>query len=154
MKRLDAIELILVAGWLGAATIVAAVVAPAAFRVLPSRSLAGALVGQVLPVIFIVGIVIAMVAVILQARMNRGFGLSVIAPYALVLVGCVVAQFVIGPKIETVRGAITGAVEALDPADPRRIQFGRLHGFSVLWMGVAMLGAGVALVQKLLKQSS
>ncbi|MDE3217575.1 MAG: DUF4149 domain-containing protein, partial [Gemmatimonadota bacterium] len=38
--------------WLGAAVLLAAAVAPAAFAVLPSRSLAGDLVGRVLPVIF------------------------------------------------------------------------------------------------------
>jgi hypothetical protein len=68
---------------------------------------------------------------------------------ALVIVACIVAQFVIGPKIEAVRVAIGGAVDALDASDPRRLQFGRLHAFSVLWMGVAMIGAGLVIVQKL-----
>ena len=30
--------------------------------------------------------------------------------------------------------------------DPRRAEFGKLHGFSVAWMGVGMLAAGAALV--------
>ena len=154
MNRVTALELILLAAWLGAALLVAAVVAPVAFRVLPSRTLAGAVVGNVLPVIFLFGIVIAMVAVVLEARAKQGFGVLAILPFAAMIAGCVVAQFVIGPKIEVVRAAITGAVEALDPADPRRIQFGRLHGYSVLWMGVAMIGAAIALGRKLFTTSS
>jgi len=71
MSRLAVIENTLVAAWLGAAVLVAAVVAPAAFRVLPTRSLAGAVVGQVLPVIFASGFLIAIIAMGLEARMTR-----------------------------------------------------------------------------------
>lgn len=148
MTRPAAVELVLLAAWLGAAVLVAAVVAPAAFRVLPSRTLAGALVGEVLPVIFISGLVIAAIAVTLEARGGKGIlQIRITAPFLLMIIGCAVAQFVIGPKIEVVRAAIGGAVDALDAADPRRIQFGRLHAFSVMWMGVAMLGAGWAITR-------
>jgi hypothetical protein len=150
MNRVTALELILLAAWLGAAILVAAVVAPVSFRVLPSRTLAGAVVGSVLPVIFLFGLVIAMVAVVLEARAKQGFGVLAILPFAAMIIGCVIAQFVIGPKIEAIRAAIPATVEALDPADPRRIQFGRLHGYSVLLMGVAMLGAAAAIGRKFL----
>ena len=40
-----------------------------------------------------------------------------------------------------VREAIGGPVDVLSADDPRRVQFGRLHGFSVLLLGVAMLAA-------------
>ena len=46
------VMLIALSAWLGAAVIVASVVTPAAFAVLPSRALAGALVGRVLPALF------------------------------------------------------------------------------------------------------
>jgi hypothetical protein len=155
MTRLAAIETILLAAWLGAAILVAAVVAPAAFRVLPSRSLAGALVGQVLPVIFISGLVVSVAAVAMESRAGARLALvSVSGPFIAMIVGCIVAQFIIGPKIEAVRAAIGGAVDALDAADPRRVQFGKLHAFSVLWMGVAMAGAVWALLRKLLNLSS
>ena len=155
MSRLAAIENTLVAAWLGAAILVAAVVAPAAFRVLPTRTLAGALVGQVLPVIFAGGLLIAIVALGLEARMTRyTIPARIWAPFALMIVGCMVAQFIIGPKIEAIRGAIGGAVEGLDASDPRRAQFGRLHGISVLLMGVAMVGAGWALVSRLFQAKS
>jgi len=53
------VAFILLSAWLGAGVLFATVVAPAAFAVLPSRALAGALVGRVLPVIFVSGIVAA-----------------------------------------------------------------------------------------------
>lgn len=154
MTRLAAIEVVLLAMWLGAALLVAAVVAPAAFRVLPTRTLAGALVGQVLPVIFAAGLFIAIIALGLEARMTRySLRLLVTAPLAAMIIGCGVAQFVIAPRIEAVRASIGGPVDALPETDPRRAQFGKLHGFSVLWMGVAVLGAGIAVGKKLFTMS-
>jgi hypothetical protein len=150
MSRAAALEVVMLSAWLGAAILVAAVVAPAAFRVLPTRTLAGALVGQVLPVIFISGLMIAAAASLLEVRASDGTSHWMgKAALGLVIVACIIAQFVIGPKIEAVRVAIGGPVDALDASDPRRLQFGRLHAFSVLWMGVGMIGAGLAIVQKM-----
>jgi len=58
---------ILLSAWLGAAVLVTTVVAPAAFAVLPSRTLAGALVGRVLPVLFIAGLVVALASLSLDS---------------------------------------------------------------------------------------
>ncbi|HET9424407.1 MAG TPA: DUF4149 domain-containing protein [Gemmatimonadaceae bacterium] len=150
MTRSAAIELLLLASWLGAAILVATVVAPAAFRVLPTRTLAGALIGEVLPIVFMSGLAVAIAAVVLEARLGRNaLRITATVPFVLMILGCAVAQFVIGPKIEIVRASIAGAVDALDVADPRRVQFGRLHGFSVMWMGVAMVGAAAAIVRRL-----
>ena len=150
MNRMTAVEIVLLSAWLGAALLVAAAVAPAAFKVLPTRTLAGALVGQILPVIFISGLMIAAIASLLEVRASSaGAHWTSKAALALMIVGCVVAQFVISPKIEAVRVAIGGPVDALEASDPRRLQFGRLHAFSVLWMGVAMVGATWPIVQKL-----
>lgn len=137
-------SVVLLAAWLGAALLVAGVVAPAAFAVLPSRTLAGALVGRVLPVIFWSGIAIGLVVAALAWPMPRR-AWSVGA--ALALAGaCAAAQLIVAPRIEQVRAGIGGAVDALDPSDPRRQAFGRLHGMSVAWMGVGGLAASVALV--------
>jgi hypothetical protein len=137
------LALVLLAAWLGAALLVAAVVAPAAFAVLPSRTLAGAVVGRVLPVLFwsgmLVGLASAALTWSLPARVWRtGAALALVA-------ACAAAQLVIAPRIARVREA-AGAIEALDPADPRRQAFGRLHGLSVMWMGVGGLAALLALI--------
>jgi hypothetical protein len=150
MSRLAAIEIILLAAWLGAALLVAAVVAPAAFRVLPSRALAGAVVGPILTAIFASGLLIAIIALGLEARATRfTLRFPVYAPLAAMVIGCAVAQFVISPRIDSVRAAMGGAVDSLAPTDPRRVRFGKLHGLSVLCMGVAMIGTGSALAMKL-----
>ena len=138
------VELVVLAAWLGAAILFAAAVAPAAFAVLPSRTLAGALVGRVLPLIFYVGIVVGVVVVALdwggagsRARLVAGL---------VMIVSSAIAQFAVGARIDRVRRAIPGSIEALAPDDPRRIAFGRLHAMSVGWLALAMVAAAVALV--------
>ena len=139
----DVAELMLVALWLGAAAIVALVVAPAAFAVLPSRSLAGALVGRVLPVVFYAGMLLGLALIVIERLAGNRVGGRSIAG-AVTLLACAIAQLVVGAKIAAVRAAIPGAIEALSPDDPRRVAFGRLHGFSVAWLGVAIVAALVA----------
>ena len=140
------VQIILLAAWLGAALVVSGVVAPAAFAVLPTRTLAGALVGRVLPVLFYSGMAIGIAIVMLEGAWGRGW----IAPRAIAgaftFAGCAIAQFVVGARIDRIRQSIPGAIDALAPDDPRRVAFGRLHAFSVGWLGVAILAALVALV--------
>jgi hypothetical protein len=132
------------AAWLGAALLFASVVAPAAFAVLPARALAGALVGRVLPVLFVVGIGVALLALAL----DRGVpGLLTLRRAALgvVVASCAIAQFGLGPRIERVRADIGPSLEALAPGDARRASFGRLHAISVALLGAAMLSAAAAI---------
>ena len=136
---------LLLSAWLGASTLFAAVVAPAAFAALPSRALAGAVVGRVLPVIFVTGIVVALAAVSLD-RASGGRAPRVRRVALLVMaLACGAAQFVVAPRIERARADLGGAVDALAPSDPRRVAFGRLHAISVAGMGLAMVAAGAAI---------
>ena len=145
MSRANVVALVLSA-WLGAGVLFAAVVAPAAFAVLPSRTLAGALVGRVLPVLFVTGIVVALLGLWLD-RADAG-RLPRVRRVALVVVAasCAIAQFGVGPRIERVRQEINGPIEQLPPGDPRRAAFGRLHAASVVWLGVAMIAAATTVV--------
>lgn len=138
------VALLLVSAWLGAAIVVAAVVAPSAFAVLPTRALAGALVGRVLPVLFWSGILTGIAASLLTwsipGRVWRSAAL-------LALVGaCVAAQLGVAPRIARVRASAGGAIDLLAPDDPRRAAFGRLHLQSVAWMGLAAIAAAVVLL--------
>lgn len=139
------LALVLVAMWGGAALLFTAVVAPAAFAVLPQRMLAGAVVGRVLPVVFLSGLVVAAVAGVLRQR-------SAARPWpwriglVLLFAGCAIAQFGIGPRIQALRAQLPPDLERVSPDDPRRAQFGKLHGVSVAFMGLGMVGALVALV--------
>jgi hypothetical protein len=137
-------EVLLLTMWMGAAVLFVAVVAPSAFFVLPSRTLAGALVGRVLPVIFYAGVVIGAAIVVLDI-LGRTGAWSRTAAGAVSALACAVAQLVVGARIDRLRAAIGGPLEALAPDDPRRIAFGRLHAFSVGWLGLAMVAAVVAL---------
>lgn len=142
------VSLVLLAAWLGAAGIVASVVAPAAFAVLPTRALAGALVGRVLPVVFGSGIVVGLATAVLS-WLGRGEGVPSRIPLiggAAMAIACAVAQLAIAPRIARLRAEIGPSIEALAADDARRLAFGRLHAFSVLWLGVAMVAAVVAVV--------
>jgi hypothetical protein len=137
---------LLLSAWLGAALLFAAVVAPAAFAVLPERSLAGALVGRVLPVLFTSGLVLSLAGVFLDRPGEGRYFLARRAAMLAIAVSCAVAQFVVAPRIARVRGEITGPLEQLPADDPRRAAFGRLHAVSVAWLGVAMVAAGLTIV--------
>lgn len=137
---------ILLSAWLGAAVLVTTVVAPAAFAVLPSRTLAGALVGRVLPVLFVAGLVVALASLSLDSG-DHGRAIRVRRAMLIVAaVSCAAAQFAVAPRIERVRKEIAGPVEQLSPDDPRRVAFGRLHAASVAWLGVAMVADVTTLI--------
>lgn len=136
---------VLLAAWIGAAALVAAVVAPAAFAVLPTRALAGALVGRVLPVVFLTGIVVGIAAVALGWGIAAPWPRLRVALPIVAVVACAAAQFVVAPRIATLRAEMGPSIEALPTDDPRRAEFGKLHGISVAMMGAGVLAAGAAL---------
>jgi hypothetical protein len=137
-------ETLLLAIWIGAALLFTLVVAPAAFAVLPSRTLAGALVGRILPVIFYAGVVIGSVIVLLDLVGRTGaWGRA--AAGAVSALACAVAQLIVTTRIDRLRAAISVPLDALAGDDPRRIAFGKLHAITVGWLGIAMLAAIVAL---------
>ncbi|MEO8622215.1 MAG: DUF4149 domain-containing protein [bacterium] len=136
-------SIVLLAAWLGAAVFVAAVIAPAAFAVLPTRALAGAIVGRALPVLFTLGVLIGAAV----ALLNQG----IIAPRMVTLGAAMLSvmsasALMVEIRLRGVLTAIGTPIDALDPSDPRRAAFGRLHGVSVLLMGVGVVGASLALL--------
>lgn len=141
---------VLLAAWLGAALLMAAAVAPAAFAVLPTRALAGLVVGRVLPVVFVGGIAAGLLAAALSTGSLLPYARARLALPLLVAAACAVAHFGIGPRIQRLRAEMGTDIEALAPTDPRRAAFGRLHGVSVAWLGGGMLAAGTALALTLL----
>ena len=142
----------LVAAWMGAVVFFGAGVAPAAFAVLGSPAAAGALVGRLLPVLFVSGIALGVILVLAAARL-RTFGTRVrraLAIAGIVIAGCcAVAQGWVAPEIARVRTA-AGTLDALPPDDPLRREFGRLHGLSVALLGMAWVGGATLLAIGLL----
>jgi len=141
------VELTVLVLWLGGAILFAAIVAPSLFATLPTRTLAGAVVGRVLPAIFYSGMLVGIATVVLdwQARGEWNWRGGA-AGGLFIFVSCAVAQLIVSPRIERVRESIGGAVENLSPGDPRRAEFGKLHAVSVGWLGLAMLSAAIVAV--------
>lgn len=140
--------IIILSAWLGAALYFSIVVARAAFRVLPTRSLAGALVGQTLPALFVTGVLAGLTTAALIVAEPTGARTRM---WRLVCAGgaavaCAIGQFVIGPRIDRLRVALGSTLESLPASDPMRIAFGRLHALSVLALGVAIILAVAAVV--------
>ncbi|HYD53388.1 MAG TPA: DUF4149 domain-containing protein [Gemmatimonadaceae bacterium] len=138
-------QIALLALWLGAAVLFAMVVAPAAFAVLPTRGLAGELVGRVLPVVFWAGMAVGLLCAALEWRATPPSRARLVGSL-LVAVACALSHLVVGGRIERLRAQIGGAVDALALDDARRVLFGRLHAVSVLGLGLAMLAGLVVLV--------
>jgi hypothetical protein len=138
------VAVIALSAWLGAALLLAAVVAPAAFAVLPTRTLAGALVGRVLPVVFYSGATLGIVVALVGRATAPSLGRT-LAGVAMVAT-CLAAQLVVAPRIERVRTEVARPIDDLPVGDPRRAAFGRLHGLSVLLLGVAGIAAAAALM--------
>ena len=142
--------------WIGGLVALGAFAAPAAFDVLGAlgvegRSLAGSVVGETLRRFNLVaygcaGVVLLSLAVrgVLGPRPRR-FAIRV-AGLFLMIGAAVYAGAVVGPQIVRVRQTIgVAAPSTLDPTDPRRIEFGRLHARSVSVQLIPLLG-GLALL--------
>ena len=144
------IAAVLLAAWLGAAVYFGAVVARAAFAVLPSRTLSGDLVGATLPAVYTAGVVMAGVAMLLALPAPRRewyAGRFTWLLASLVAAGlCAVGQFLLIPRIDVLRGSLGIALDSTPATDPARAEFARLHLFSVGALGIAIVLALVALI--------
>src|SRR5215203_626609 len=149
-------RLILLACWFGAALFFGAVVAPAAFGVLRSfglanaNEIAGSIVTRSLSVVNIAGFVIALLLLLtLLLRRNYSSRVSFILEcicLALITIATGVGHWVIAARMRALRAAMELPIDQIAAGDPRRIEFGSLHGYSVNVLGLAMIAALVALV--------
>jgi hypothetical protein len=142
------VSAMLLAAWIGATLYFSAVVTRAAFAVLPSRTLAGALVGQTLPVLFdtgmLVGVILVVAALLSPAGAVRTASLAGgVAIAALMML----ARFVILARIARLRVSMPTVIDSLPVGDPARRAFGQLHAMSVGALGLAtLIGIIVAIV--------
>jgi vacuolar-type H+-ATPase subunit I/STV1 len=140
------VSTIFVAFWLGAALLTVAVVAPGAFAVLPTRALAGDMVGRVLPVVFWGAIAVPALVLALDPSARR-HGASVV-PAIFAVLCAVGALAVVNPRIAALRAVAVVPIDQLAPNDLRRTLFGLLHFVSVILLGAAMLALLVLLVSR------
>ncbi|MEP6690758.1 MAG: DUF4149 domain-containing protein [Gemmatimonadaceae bacterium] len=148
-------SLVLAALWSGATLFFTVVVTRSAFRVLPTRALAGTLVGDALPALFMGGLATGAVLIALALPAAAPARATRIALGVIALAGCGVGQFVINPRLHRLREQLAGPVDALAAGDPLRIEFGRLHVASIGTLGlalVAMVAVTLALAWSLTRE--
>jgi uncharacterized membrane protein len=136
--------------WLGGLIFFAFVLAPTAFSVLPSRHLAGTVVGRSLGALHWMGVaagIIFLASSILYNRLSKGTAHVFNARHVLIclmLVLTLVSQFGIIPRMNALRASI-GEIDSVPANDPARMQFDALHVWSTrVEGGVFLLGLVVA----------
>src|SRR5271167_1476617 len=120
--------------WLGG-LIFFSVVAQTAFSTLPSRHLAGTVVGRSLGTLHWMGIVSGLVFLassILYSRLTKGTAQVFAARHVLIclmLALTLISQFGIMPRMDTLRASI-GEIDSVPRDNPARVQFDALHVWS------------------------
>jgi hypothetical protein len=135
--------------WLGG-LIFFPVVAQTAFTIVPSRHLAGMVVGRSLGTLHWMGLVSGVVFLassLLYSKLSGGTAQVFAARnvlLALMLALTLISQFGIIPHMDTLRASI-GEVDSVPPDNPARMQFDALHVWSTrVESGVILLGLVVA----------
>jgi hypothetical protein len=142
--------------WLGAEIFFPIVAAITFQTLIPVTHAAGAIVGQLLRILHVMGLVSGMVALALLAVApvwNIYKPRAVLAPMGLLIamIGLTLySQFGIIPAMEQDRIAAGGSINAVDAANPSRLDFEKLHRRSVNVEGaILLLGlAAVVLVAR------
>ncbi|MGZ4730942.1 MAG: DUF4149 domain-containing protein [Terriglobales bacterium] len=135
--------------WLGG-VIFFPVVAQTAFSVLPTRHLAGSVVGRSLGILHWMGVISAVVFLassLLLSRLSSGEAHWFATRNVLIcmmLLLTLISQFGIIPRMDAIRASI-GKIDAAPVDSPARLQFDGLHHWSTrIEGGVLLLGLVVA----------
>jgi uncharacterized protein DUF4149 len=134
--------------WLGGLIFLAFVEAPTAFSpgLLPTRHMAGSIVGHSLDVLHYMAIVsgiVFLIASMAYGRMTIGSARPLAGRHlliALMVLLTVISQFAISPKMHAIR-VEAGVIDNLPLDSPQRLEFNRLHIWSEKFEeGVLLLG--------------
>ncbi|HEV8385037.1 MAG TPA: DUF4149 domain-containing protein [Candidatus Acidoferrales bacterium] len=133
--------------WTGGILFLSFAVAPGAFALLPTRELAGTLVGMALTRLHFFGCVAGVIyigASLVQTRSVSALARPAVVLVILMLLLTVVSQHVVTPRIAGLRAQMSstfGSVDATPQDNLLRAQFSRLHGISTsLELAVLLLG--------------
>ena len=138
--------------WLGGVIFLAFVLAPTAFSpgLLPTRHLAGSIVGRSLDLLHYMAIVsglVFLIASMLYSRIVTGNARPLAARHILIvlmLLLTVISQFAISPKMHAIRAEV-GVIDTVPPDSPQRMEFNRLHVWSEKFEEAVLLLGLVAL---------
>ncbi|MBP6824438.1 MAG: DUF4149 domain-containing protein [Acidobacteria bacterium] len=150
------IRIALLSCWLGVMAFFSFVVAPTAFRVLPTQHLAGQVVSRSLGVAEIIGLVIgsALLLILLfsRGRKTRRFLFELIVT-ALMTAAMAMSRVVSG-WMHDLRVQAGDGLYALPASDPIRSSFDQMHKYSVGLTGFALLGALVLILMLVARKGS
>lgn len=150
MSFLRYLMLVALVVWIGG-LIFFPVVAQTAFTTLPSRHLAGALVGRCLTALHWMGIVSGVVFLacsLIYSRFSAGTTNAVSAQHLLILLMLVltlISQFSIIPHMDAIRASLPAEIDLVPASNPARVQFDMLHVWSTR-VESAVLLLGLVLV--------
>lgn len=134
--------------WLGGLIFLAFVEAPTVFSpgLLPTRHMAGSIVGRSLTILHYMAIVSGVVFLITStaySRLTTGRAHLLAGRHfliALMLVLTLISQFVISPRMQAIRNQV-GVIDSVPLDNPQRAAFDRLHVWSEKFeQGVFLLG--------------
>jgi hypothetical protein len=141
--------------WVGSILFFSFVVAPGAFKVLPSQDVAGSLVNYSLGSLHIIGIVAGIVYLLATAVMEKSIG-ALAEPAALLvftmIVLTMVSQYGVIPRMEVLRAQM-GSIQTAPRTSPLFLAFDRLHQYSV-WIESGVLLSGLVALFLTARQKS
>ncbi len=154
MSFLRVLLLLSLVVWVGGVIFLAFILAPTAFSpgLLPTRHIAGSVVGRSLDLLHYAAIVsgiVFLIASMLYSRMAAGNARPLAARNLLIvlmLLLTVISQFAISPKMHALRAEV-GVIDTVPLDSPLRTEFNRLHVWSeefeeaVLLLGLLALYA-------------
>ena len=151
MIALRYVYVVALAIWVGGLITLGSVVAPSAFAVLEPENLSGqpslaaTLIGEVFRRFHLVGYAAGALLLSTLLLMKvvgprpTGFGVRLVMVTAMLAVSLVTGLWV-NPQIASMRASVAMPIATLAPDDPRRVNFGRLHGVSTTLMVMTILG--------------
>lgn len=115
-----------------------------------ANEIAGSIVTRSLSVINIAGFLIALLLLItaILRRNSSGRASFIVECVCLGVIALAtgVGHWLIAARMRALRAAMVLPIDQIAADDPRRIEFGSLHGYSVNALGLAMIAALVAMV--------
>lgn len=132
--------------WIGGVIFLAFVEAPTAFTpgLLPTRHMAGSIVGHSLDLLHAMAIVsgfVFLIASMVYCRMSGGNARPLALRHLLIvlmLALTMISQFAISPKMHALRAQAV-VIDNLSHDDPIRVEFNRLHVWSENFEGAVLL---------------
>lgn len=135
------IQIFALGTWLGAIIFLSFVVAPGAFATLQSRDQAGAFVGMSLGRLHYVGVIAALIYVVAGLALAPSLKSLIQPARVLVIVMALltaVSQHGVTPRMAALRHQMV-SVDATPRDNPLRVEFDRLHVWSVRLEGAVLL---------------